>query len=304
MKTSPIGKLPKSRNNQSRYDTLHNAIAPHISLSLWHKNIFNAEINIGENPPYFYVDLIASANFLLKNYSLMSNNNINYLIWRSNNSRYFSMGGDIDYFYKCMMDNDKATLYKYAMDAVQVIYHNQFCGKRDYETVAYVEGKALGGGAEFALSADCFVITSQTTMQLPEIRFGSFPGMGAYSFLTRRVGANMANKIIDSHLLMDADFLLNHNIADHIVCNEAQLLDYLNKRIYSNENKRRKTLKNMTKKVNKNELESIVSIWVDDFFTKKINITKMKTMAKIQRRAHYIAKSQKKPHYEIICNSV
>src|SRR5690606_36630940 len=66
----------------------------------------------------------------------------------------------------------------------------------DVRTIALLQVDALGGGLELALACQTIVAEEGVTMGLPEVLFGLFPGMGAYSFLCKRVPARQAEKII------------------------------------------------------------------------------------------------------------
>lgn len=63
-------------------------------------------------------------------------------------------------------------------------------------TVAAVEGFALGGGAELALSCDLIVASDAATFSLPEVGVGLIPGGGGTQLLSRRVGLNTAADLI------------------------------------------------------------------------------------------------------------
>ena len=64
----------------------------------------------------------------------------------------------------------------------------------DVRTIALVQGDALGGGMELALSCHTIVAEEGVGMGLPEVLFGLFPGMGAYSFLCKRVSPQLAER--------------------------------------------------------------------------------------------------------------
>ena len=63
-------------------------------------------------------------------------------------------------------------------------------------TIAAVDGFALGGGAEIALSCDVIVAGESATLGLPEVSVGVIPGGGGTQLLTRRVGWGRAARAI------------------------------------------------------------------------------------------------------------
>ncbi|WP_097186779.1 enoyl-CoA hydratase/isomerase family protein [Ornithinimicrobium cerasi] len=62
--------------------------------------------------------------------------------------------------------------------------------------IAAVEGFALGGGMEIALSCDLVVAGEDATVGLPEVGVGVIPGGGGTQLLTRRVGWSRAASMI------------------------------------------------------------------------------------------------------------
>ncbi len=63
-------------------------------------------------------------------------------------------------------------------------------------TVAAVEGYALGGGCELALSCDLVVASDSAVFALPEVGVGLVPGGGGTQLLSRRIGLNRAADLI------------------------------------------------------------------------------------------------------------
>ena len=72
-------------------------------------------------------------------------------------------------------------------------------------TVGLVQGQALGGGLEALLSFDHIVAERGATFGLPEIVFGLFPGMGAHTLLSRKLGTAMADRMILSNETYSAE---------------------------------------------------------------------------------------------------
>lgn len=63
-------------------------------------------------------------------------------------------------------------------------------------TLAAVDGYALGGGFEIALSCDLIVCGEGAVVGLPEVSVGVIPGGGGTQLLTRRVGWSSASRMI------------------------------------------------------------------------------------------------------------
>jgi enoyl-CoA hydratase/carnithine racemase len=62
--------------------------------------------------------------------------------------------------------------------------------------IAAVNGYAVGGGFELALSADMIVASEKAQFGFPEIRLGLFPGGGATQKLPRLLGIQQARRLI------------------------------------------------------------------------------------------------------------
>src|SRR6476661_5270228 len=63
-------------------------------------------------------------------------------------------------------------------------------------SIAVVEGFALGGGLEIALSCDMVIAGEAAVVGLPEVSVGVIPGGGGTQLLTRRIGWSRAARMV------------------------------------------------------------------------------------------------------------
>jgi DSF synthase len=100
----------------------------------------------------------------------------------------YNLGGDLALFMLLIKARDRDALARYAamcLDNLHARIQNYGCPT--LTTISLVQGDALGGGFECALTSDVIIAEEQAQMGLPEILFNLFPGMGAYSLLARRI---------------------------------------------------------------------------------------------------------------------
>lgn len=90
-------------------------------------------------------------------------------------------------------------------------------------TVSAVNGVALGGGFELAVSTDYRVGTAKSVVGFPEVKLGILPGFGGTVRLPRLIGADNANQWISSGAHVKADQALNEGALDAIVEDEKLL---------------------------------------------------------------------------------
>jgi len=83
--------------------------------------------------------------------------------------------------------------------------------------VAAVEGFALGGGMEIALSCDLVVAGAEATVGLPEVGVGVVPGGGGTQLVTRRVGWSRAASMIFTGRRMTAEEAHRLGVLDELV---------------------------------------------------------------------------------------
>jgi DSF synthase len=132
---------------------------------------------------------------------------VRYFVLASRVPGVFNLGGDLTLFADLIRKGDRPGLQSYARACIDVLYTNYVALDLPLVTVALVQGHAQGGGFEAALACDVIVAEKNTKFGLPEILFGLFPGMGAYSLLSRKLDAMRAEKIILSGRIYTAEEL-------------------------------------------------------------------------------------------------
>ncbi len=83
--------------------------------------------------------------------------------------------------------------------------------------VAAVEGFALGGGLELALSCDLIVAGEDASVGLPEVSVGVIPGGGGTQLLTRRIGWSRAASVIFTARRLAAGEAAALGVVDEVV---------------------------------------------------------------------------------------
>ena len=126
----------------------------------------------------------------------------------------FNLGGDLAHFVDRIEARDLGALQHYARLAAKAVYLNSTGLGMPLITVGLVQGDALGGGFEHALACDILVAERSARLGLPEILFNLFPGMGAYSFLSRRIGRGKAEAMILSGKVHTGEELHEMGVVD------------------------------------------------------------------------------------------
>jgi len=83
--------------------------------------------------------------------------------------------------------------------------------------VAAVNGYALGGGCELALSADIRIAADNAVLGQPEVLLGIIPGAGGTQRLSRLIGPSKAKDLIFTGRFVKADEALAIGLVDKVV---------------------------------------------------------------------------------------
>lgn len=92
-------------------------------------------------------------------------------------------------------------------------------------SVALIQGKALGGGAELTLACDFRLLTTNAIMQFVQIKMGTITGMGGGTRLVNLIGYTTALKLLLSCQKLNAEEALKLQLADSILDESEDLLE-------------------------------------------------------------------------------
>ena len=157
---------------------------------------------------------------------------LRYFIFASGTPGVFNYGGDLEWFIRCLNSGDTAGLRRYARLCIDVLHSYFMNFNLPITTISLVQGDALGGGFEAALGGDVVIAEKSAQFGFPEVLFNLFPGMGAYNFLSRRIGMVRTERMILSGKTFRAEELLVDGVLDIVAEDgkgENALYDYIGK---------------------------------------------------------------------------
>ena len=190
----------------------------------------------------------------------------NYLVLASDVPGIFNLGGDLSVFSDLIRAKKRDSLLGYAklcVNNVWTFYNMQ----APVTTISLVQGQAMGGGFEAALAAHVMVAEKSALMGLPEVMFNLFPGMGALSFLSRKIGMPAAEKIVRSGKIYSGEELYQMGVVD-VLAEDGQGEYALNNWIKKNHRSLNSfqainRAKQRVTPLTLSELYDITEIWVD-----------------------------------------
>ena len=179
----------------------------------------------------------------------------------------YNFGGDLPFFIQCIKENNVAALKKYAHACTRMIFNNSIGWGTSALTIVLLQGDALGGGFESAISHDFIVAERSVKMGMPEIVFNTFPGMGAYSYLCRKLDAARAERMILSGKIYTAAELFDMGLVD-VLAEDGEGHDAV-RRMISNTRRYEvlRSLKRVRQRVlhlDLQELLDVTDIWVEN----------------------------------------
>jgi DSF synthase len=207
---------------------------------------------------------------------------LEYCISASSVPSIYNFGGDLPFFIQCIRENNVAALKKYAHACTRMIFNNSIGWGSEALTVALVQGDALGGGFESAISHDFIVAERSVKMGMPEIVFNTFPGMGAYSYLCRKLDAARAERMILSGKIYTAAELYDMGLVN-VLAEDGQGRDAVQRLI--SDTRRAEVLRSLKRvrqrilPLDLQELLDVTDIWVENVM--KIQPSDLRRMEKL-----------------------
>jgi DSF synthase len=219
---------------------------------------------------------------------------IEYVVLASGIPGVFNLGGDLDLFKQLIDSHDRDGLLRYGRACIDVLYRNYVAHDLPLTTISLVQGECLGGGFEAALSSDVIVAEKSARFGFPEILFNLFPGMGAYSFLERRIGQRAAEQMLTSGRIYSAEDMLAAGVIDEIAADgegEAAIGALIKRRQRSrNGIAAISAVRRRVHRLDFAELLDVVQIWVDAAL--RLNPRDLKLMQRLVSRQNGLNDSQ------------
>lgn len=190
-----------------------------------------------------------------------------HLILASKIPGVYNLGGDLSLFKHCIENGEEEKLRDYAYKCIRLLHRNIDNLDLPITTISLIQGQALGGGFETALSCDVIIAERNSQMGFPEILFNLFPGMGAYNLLTRRIGSALAERIILSGKTYSAVELYDMGVIDVLAEVDAGVQateNYMKSHNQSHNTIRSiKKIRQIVHPITLQNLYDIVAIWVE-----------------------------------------
>lgn len=147
---------------------------------------------------------------------------IRVIILTGSETKAFVAGADISEF----ADFDVKNGGELAQKGQEILF--DFVENLSTPVIAAINGFALGGGLELAMSAHFRVASTNAKMGLPEVSLGVIPGYGGTQRLPKLIGKGKAMELIMTAGMLTAEEALNYKLVNYVVEQE-ELLTFCNK---------------------------------------------------------------------------
>ncbi len=142
---------------------------------------------------------------------------IKVIILTGSGEKAFVAGADISEFSSYSVKEGK----KLSSQGHEILFN--YLANLSTPVIAAINGFALGGGLELALSAHFRIASDNAKMGLPEVSLGVIPGYGGTQRLPQLVGKGRAMEMIMTGGMIDANQALNYGLVNHVTTLEELL---------------------------------------------------------------------------------
>lgn len=142
---------------------------------------------------------------------LDSNTTIKVIILTGSGDKAFVAGADISEF----ADFDVSQAANLSRNGQEILF--DFIENLSTPVIAAINGFALGGGLELAMSCHFRVASDNAKMGLPEVSLGVIPGYGGTQRLPQLVGKGKAMELIMSASMLNADIAKDYGLVNYVV---------------------------------------------------------------------------------------
>ena len=172
------------------------------------EGICTVKINRPEKLNAMNIDV---AREIIKTFETLNHDdNVHVIILTGEGKKAFSAGADIEYMSNISPDES----VEYAKIGQQVTLTVELVKQ---PTIAAINGFALGGGCELAMSCDIRIAADTAKLGQPEVSIGIPPGWGGTQRLMRLVGIAKAKELVYTGKMIKADVAREIGLVNHIV---------------------------------------------------------------------------------------
>jgi len=183
-------------------------------LTSLEENVLIITINRPDKLNALNKQVMADLNSVLD--EVYTNNDIRSAIITGSGPKSFVAGADISEFVGLSIEEGKA-LAKKGQD---IFFKIENAPK---PIVACVNGFALGGGCELAMSCHFRIASTNAKFGQPEVNLGIIPGYGGTQRLTQLIGKGRALELVMSAGMIDANAALQYGLVNYVVPQEELL---------------------------------------------------------------------------------
>ena len=140
-----------------------------------------------------------------------ADNDVKVIIITGSGEKAFVAGADISEFADFDVEEGK----QLAAEGQKLLF--DFVENLSTPVIAAVNGFALGGGLELAMSCHFRVASDNARMGLPEVSLGVIPGYGGTQRLTQLVGKGRAFEMIMTAGMINAGQALDYGLVNHVL---------------------------------------------------------------------------------------